>query len=612
MTSKRNKNNLIGTVQTGLSWFGMCSVCIVMLLGCILTACNETFDKVLTEYPEQKNPDFQRGKVLWIVIDGASGTAVKQANNSRRTNNIRKMLANSVYTFDGLADTQSKSVDNVKGWRNLMTGINDDDIQKNASSVFALAKQAGYTTALYSPSADTYNIYGKDADKATHTADDAAAVSSLVDELKKDSVADYTVVELDGVMQAGEQNGFFDATGQHAADAVINALSTIDGYIGEVKTALEARPKYSDEKWLVVVTSNYGGSKDNEGESEYEKMDRKVFSMIYNNRFNAKLLQGPAASETPQYKYFTLTYSGSGKTESATVNDPSLFDFTYDPEETDSTKMPGYTVQFMYMDSYNTKDKSFSLVSKARRASPNRNNNDGWAVLCRYQSFKLRYDGKDALPYSHNGTGRLTDGKWHVLTFVFDYKNAVLKTFKDGNLEMKSGKTIVLDRDISTGNAAPLRIGKLLGSKVAAGAFHITNLQVYNVALPDSFIADHYKQAYIDRLGSKYKYWNNLIGYWPCDREEEYNGSVLHDYSKYGSILKGVNSGRSDMTIDNPVWTVGSSSDPNVKPYIEASYYQKVLNTVDLSSQSFQWLGIQIENGWQWEGIARALPYNNK
>lgn len=605
-------NDLISMVLTRLTWCKMCSAGMAVLLVCTLSSCNETLESVLAEYPNQTNSGYQRGKVLWIVIDGASGTAVKQANNSRRTNNIRKMLANSVYTFDGLADTKSKSVDNVKGWRNLMTGVTDDNVQNDAPTVFALAKRAGYTTALYSPSDDTYNIYGKDADKATLTTDDKTTVSGLVNELKNDSVADYTVIELNGVILAGDRNGYFDEAGQDATEYVINALSVIDTYIGEVKTALEARPQYFNERWMVVVTSNYGGLSENKGDTEYEKRDRNVFSMIYNTRFNAELLQGPAAGDALQYDYYTLAYSGSGRTESASVNDPSLFDFTYDTAETDSAKMPGYTVQFMYKDNYKYQNKSHSLVSKARRANPGDRNKDGWSVQCIYKGFRLKYDGLTASPFSTEGSGSLQDGRWHVITVVFDYRNALLKMFKDGQLEMSKGKPLTLNRDVSTGGTAPLTIGKLLGSNTGTGLFHITNLQIYDVALPDDFIAENYNQAYIDLLGSSYEYWDNLIGYWPCDREEEYNGKVLHDYSKYGSVQGGVNSGRSDMTINTPVWISGSSSDKNVKPYIEASYYQKVLNTVDLSCQTFQWLGIQIDKDWHWEGIARALPYDNK
>ena len=57
----------------------------------------------------------------------------------------------------------------------------------------------------------------------------------------------------------------------------------------------------------------------------------------------------------------------------------------------------------------------------------------------------------------------------------------------------------------------------------------MTNVQVYDVALPADFIAENYKLSGLDELGKDYPYWDNLIGYWPCDREEDYEGEVLPD-----------------------------------------------------------------------------------
>ena len=49
-------------------------------------------------------------------------------------------------------------------------------------------------------------------------------------------------------------------------------------------SALQARPDYSIENWLVVVTSPSGGVADNSGENVYEMKDRNMFAMYHNYR----------------------------------------------------------------------------------------------------------------------------------------------------------------------------------------------------------------------------------------------------------------------------------------------------------------------------------------
>lgn len=580
-------------------------VIVALSMQMALTGCNENIEERMENYPDQTNPDYHKGKVLWVIIDGASGTAVKQANNNRRTNNLREMLQHSIYTFDGLAELGDTVLDNSKGWKNLMTGTSDASVQREETSVLKHVKDLGRSTALYASDNDFYNLFSSDAD-TKYLDVDGQTTAKLVSSLGAEEVPDFTVIEYNGVRKAGEEHGYFDEANQYATNEVLDAISKVDGYVGTLLEALRKRPQYEAERWLVVVTSNYGGLMDNTGQTNYDKKDRNVFSMIYNDRFSAKLLQRPSSSDAMLYSYFTPAYSGTGKTESAVVNDPTLFDFKFDKEETDTNKITNYTVQFMFYCQQNYSGHTF--LSKALRASPG--SDEGWIIQGESNRFMSILAGSKQWS-AQKSTSNIRDKKWHVLTFVFDFRKRIFAMFKDGALETYGYKKHTVDRNLSTDSLAALTIGKIFGSKTAKCEFYITNLQIYNVALPDDFIAKNYSQTYIDELGPKYKYWDNLIGYWPCDREDDYMKKVLYDYSKYGTIFGGENAGRSDMKLKNATWISGSSAEDNVAPHIDATYYQKVLQTVDLAYQSFQWLGLQIDSSWLWEGIARPLPYNN-
>ena len=93
-------------------------------MGATLCACNDDLVNGLrTDYPDEDFA-YHKNHVLWIVVDGASGTAVREANNDRRVMTLKGMMEKALYTFDGLADTRSDTlVGNRLGWENLLTGM---------------------------------------------------------------------------------------------------------------------------------------------------------------------------------------------------------------------------------------------------------------------------------------------------------------------------------------------------------------------------------------------------------------------------------------------------------------------------------------------------------
>ncbi len=594
---------------------GLIAVC---TLAGMSISCNDELERVERgEYPEPGQVEVRKNKVLWVIMDGAGGTAVRQARNNQYAPHIRKMVDNAVYTFDGLADAYaSETVTKERGWANLMTGSTRHGVKEaeelahlSVPTVVELMKQQSPQMQVSVLAADTAfsETFGKKADISL-VGEDKEMVSKAMEALNQDETPDFLVLELAGARLAGEANGFYDETGQYATPALLQAIRQLDTYVGKLKEVIVERNKLHRENWILMLTSGFGGATDMEGATAYEQADRNVFSMIYSPNLQSELQQKPANGEGLEYTYFTPSYAGQGYTDYACVNDPTLFDFHFDTEEEDTTKVTNYTVQFMYYAS-NSGNKDYSLVSKATRTGAGWKN--GWEVRCRWGQYIFCGDGWAYT--TESGTDRTDDRRWHVKTFVFDYRKKELRMYLDGHFEMHSGRTKWLGANHGVGDAAPLTIGKIKNSATwNNGYFCITNLQVYNVALPEEFIKKNYMLTALDQKAEEYEYWDELIGYWPCDREEDYRSDVLLDYSQYGSVFGGENAGRSDMTLSpQAVWTTGSSQEEHVRPSLSAAYFQKVFNNVDFACQTFQWLGLSIDEAWGWEGISRGLSYQN-
>ena len=200
------------------------------------------------------------------------------------------------------------------------------------------------------------------------------------------------------------------------------------------------------------------------------------------------------------------------------------------------------------------------------------------------------------------------------MTVVFDYKEQQFRQYTDGHLDLHGNAEFEpFDRGCFYGRqGSPYHWQIFRSSTSTTVQIYVTNVQVYDVALPADFIAENYKLSGLDELGKDYPYWDNLIGYWPCDREEDYEGKVLPDYSQYGSIYGGVNAGKSDMTLSsNVLWTQGMSEEANVKPPYSKTYFQTSIKFGGYSVSNFPMVGIYRADAWGWTGIGRTLPYKD-
>ena len=592
-------------------------VCAVMLVS---SSCNDASDRLLNNDYGESGTNYETGKVLFIMIDGASGEAMREAYNNNNAPHIKNMALNSMYTFEGIADSKYTldSMSRDRGWANLLTGVTThdvgvgiehvDDANMTTPSFLNLIKESNpdLKTSLYASNTSFYNAFSKGVDAGSHGSDDEFVKNSVINELGGSGVSssDIIVAQFSGVDIAGKENGFYDMAGDPTL-SVINAIKKVDEYIGNIIGELRARPNFVKENWLVIVTSTYGGDYDGlPGDTYYDDLERNTFTLMYNSRFASGLLQRPVA-EGLSYNYFSPYYSGSGATSSASVQDASLFNMVKDSS---------YTIQFMVYDSYNGASGAHTLVSKCEDGKEAKST-IGYKMWftgnnVRVSSYSLTKDswitsGTSETPNKSNYSRK--NRRWDVFTFVFETKLGRLLCYCNGVLYRNN----VPLTNMEMINGFPLTIGKIKDSATSEKAsISITNLQFYDVALPTEFIAENYCKTRIDEING-YKYWDNLLGYWPNDREEDFKETVLKDYSKYGSVYGGVNAGKSDMTINGPAyWAIGNKVETNVCPGLDNSFYRGVFNTVDIAYQTMQWLGASIDSTWKLEGIGWPPKYS--
>lgn len=576
----------------------------------MMASCNDEMYQVERgPYPEPGSTAIAQDKVLWVIVDAAGGLAVQQAINNSQARNLRRMLSHSIYTFDGLANRdESIVVNDTIGWQAIMTGTTDTANQDTTLLQRMKLADADSRSAIWAASEIFYNLYAADADVAYQASSDSEAVSLLVSALASDDeFPDLGIIELNLVEQAGRSAGFYEDDSENATDEVLSAISTVDSQIATIIAALQSRDSYDKENWVVMITSNYGGIQSNEGSNVYEMKDRNIFSMIWSEDFAAELLSEPSQSDL-YYDYYVPLFSNNGLNSTASVRNADLFNI--DPDSS-------YTVQFMFREFY-TSGNGFGNASGAHtmvsKADGGANSwSQGWKVLWQSNSVRIYCSALN------NSSRRVTlssgvrrDNDWHVLTLVFDREKAHLYTYQDGVSDGRQDDSELNLRFDSRGEPTsdnPLSIGMIANSITSGNTrFSITNLQIYNVALPEDFIVDNYSQTHLEEVQNEY--WDNLIGYWPADREEDLYFGTVYDYSQYAEERDG----KSDMDItgewsSSSSWTIGSSLSDNATPLAEDSYYQSVINTVDLAYQTFLWLGVSVSDSWSWEGIARTLPY---
>lgn len=199
-------------------------------------------------------------KVLIIGIDGCRPDAL-QAAKAPNLHALMKEGASSVKAQTGDITVSGP------GWSSMLTGvwrekhgIRTNGFQganlKEFPHFFHYLKQArpkAYAVSIvhWGPIADRIVV---DADINRKHRTDAQVAREAVKVLAKPEL-DVLFVHFDDVDGAGHRYGFHPKVAKYR-----KAIEKTDSYVGELLKALRKRPTYAAEDWLILVSTDHGGS----------------------------------------------------------------------------------------------------------------------------------------------------------------------------------------------------------------------------------------------------------------------------------------------------------------------------------------------------------------
>lgn len=543
----------------------------------IIFSCNKDFPNRLN--PSDTNDTLgvntRTRKVLYIIVDGVRGQAIKALNPP----NLTQIFKKSIYAYDALSDFDTNPLTNAGAWANMLTGVTKskhavitEDFSgsqiNNFPTVFSRLKQfnANARTVSIAASASFNANLATDA-TVTKTMDnnDEAVKTEVVNELTNND-ANLVVAQFHSAEAVGKTDGYTQTTATYN-----DAILKVDGYIGEVMSALTKRKTFFKENWLVIIASNKGGAipavpGGAVDATSYGDATRNNFIVFYNPRFSTLFLPKPASDQIP-YVGSALHFVGNDGTISrATVPvtvDGGLYNFGSTGDFTVSVKARVNNGAEYYP----------PILGKRATFS---GNSAGWLFFLEGDLWMCNISAGSGNTQA-KGTN-IRDGIWHDLTAKFYMVGTArkLSVYTDGVLNET--------RDITSKNinspAAPLTLGYITGSGGSIDVL-LKDFRIYNVAIPDNLISAYSRKTMVD---SSNPYYNNLIGYWPID---EGTGNTVLNRAPIAS-------GKNFTMSGNATWSAFSDYSPNIDAPVSNEFFKIVPNNVDIPVEIYQWLGINI------------------
>lgn len=256
--------------------------------------------------------------VLILGIDGCRVDALEKAH----TPHLDSLKAQGIYCPTSWQLGKTKS---GPGWSSMLTGVWDEkhQVTDNQFSNNAFANFPFFTSYLkrLDPSKKSAIIVGwksfhritkKDGswDLALNANGDEDGKQKAIDLLKKDT-CDVIMIHFNDVDFAGHTTGF-----EPENEKYIRAIEETDRRIGEILNALRKRPNYKNEDWLILSSTDHGGTgKHHCGNSVQE---RKIWWLASSN----KLQKMEIVAEDPG-SYF---YENMPVNKEIVKNYPSIVD----------------------------------------------------------------------------------------------------------------------------------------------------------------------------------------------------------------------------------------------------------------------------------------------
>jgi len=534
-------------------------------------SCKKYIDPPLV-FEKDPGPNLTKDrKVLLISIDGLAGPELYDYTPV----NMASMLEHAKYTFEGMADVNTHD---AASWTTLLAGkasskhgVHTDDFEDEVGdpddphgheggpstgyiTVYQRLLESGRILKTLSVTPwqplDKY-LFNLSDENGTVLSDEAAK-DKAIDRIGtgEDNLA-FAVVNFRDLNAAGLAGGFSLQNADYKT-----TLDRLDGYIGEILEAVTQRKRAANEDWLVIVTSNHGGTGNSYGGATFE--ERKVPVILYHPHFVRQRFDFPPVTNAFRAR--------NGINGTMPAPDASAYNIGTSGE---------YTVQLKLM-VHQFGSNNAAIISKQNNTgNPDigwsfiHNGNDGWRL--KVQGAQVIANGK-----------KFDVGKWYTLTarIYMDGGTRKAQVFTDGEL-VKEG-TLGSVQGSSTAN---FNVGFSTSWSAGTWIQSVKDLVVYNTALPIEYIQENYCKNPVDDA-----HQSNMIGSWSIS-------------DGLGSTLKNSVQGAPDFTINgNYGWEFLQNDFCKVLTGEEENKNQLLVNTTDILPQVFYWLDIETHDSWGLEG----------
>jgi len=235
----------------------------------------------------------QNRKVLIIGMDGVRSDALQQAN----TPNIDALISNSFFTYESYHRGITVS---GPSWSTIMCGVeyNKHGVTDNSYANSQYNTYPYFPTRAKSCLPDLYcvqisqwapmsdNVYndGWDLKLLVQDGQGSQSVTAAQNQLVNPNL-DAMFVYFDECDLAGHASGFSPNN-----PIYMNAIETVDGHIGSIITALQNRPGYADEEWIILLTTDHGGIGNGHGGNSSQ--ERGIWWIGSGNNISPKQMTG--------------------------------------------------------------------------------------------------------------------------------------------------------------------------------------------------------------------------------------------------------------------------------------------------------------------------------
>jgi hypothetical protein len=598
------------------------------LLVVALSACNRGFDKVV---PPGIGEDttatvFKKPKVLYIIVDGARGTVVRDAN----VPTLKSLLPHAIYTWNSLADATQAT--NATNWADMITGVRkekhnvltEDFAGNNLATyktIFERIKSINANTRIASFASST--AFKENLTAGTNVSEylpnDEQVKTRMVDFVKTDA-SDLIVGQFSGVQAAGIAGG----TDGFNSDGYKAAINTFDTQLGAILESVRSRTTFKAENWLIIVSSNKGGpftlGPTEDDKTVFSNTNANTFTIVYNSSYNPTFIAKPFVGTS--YVGAGVKFKGWPEKGVATVSRElsPTFNFGDTSSFTISVKVK------KRMNPYNRSRGDYyynwpSFIGKqgANMSDANPSPAVGWAgsqtrgwhICFIRNAWRVMLVGTKGSNTGSNQEivgGNVSGDTWHDLTMVVERTvtgGKQLRMYLDGvpGVSNRNGGSItslattpvVLPNDVNFDNNSVLRMGWATGeidggeSANSLGQINvdIKEVKIFKAALSDAVVRQYACDQSIDR---SHPFFSSLIGYWKVN---EGSGTVIRDQV-----------GRADFTLAQSqtggyVWT--PFTDLLCSPDA-TNLSLTVPKNSDIPAQILSWFNIARQTSWSLDG----------